>query len=226
MKKKLIYKIMGFIVTPIFLFAFAIFVLTLSVMREFEEAAGAVYGKDKSKNDEHWVTVEINKKDKEEKAGSINSNAGIFNILIKDFEGVDDTDTELSRRVLSVLSKWSNKHNPYYNGYKGLCEMFCNHVYRDAGYDYGGYCCACNHRNQKAHKKGKIPKGALLFSGQKKDGTMYNNGAQYTCPNCGNAAGHIGIYIGNGKVVGSNDPYEWTLDQWFTIVGYGGWSYD
>lgn len=142
------------------------------------------------------------------------------------YVGVDDTDTAFSRSILVEVMKWSNGNNPFYDGYHGLCELWCADTYRKAGHVYKGACCAHNHMLKQAKKDGAIPKGALIFSGQKPDGSYYENGhrVQAFCPICKNWAGHVGIYIGGGKVVGSQVPYIYTIDSWISIFGYGGWS--
>lgn len=142
------------------------------------------------------------------------------------YVGVDDRDTEFSRKVLAQTSRFSNSRNPYYNGYRNLCEGFCNAMYVKAGLPYAGSCCAYRHSVKTARKTGKIPKGALVFSGQKRDGSFYeNNHAPGTfCTACNHWAGHIGIYVGNGIVVGSQIPYAMSLDTFIDVCGYGGWA--
>lgn len=142
------------------------------------------------------------------------------------YVGVDDTSTALSDRVLKALSGYSDSHNPFYNGYAGLCELFCADIYRKAGYTYAGACCAYRHSINYATKEGKIPKGALIFSGIKPDGTLYENDhrASAYCDVCNSYAGHVAIYIGNGKVAGSQVPFIWDIDTWIEVFGYGGWS--
>lgn len=142
------------------------------------------------------------------------------------YVGVDDTDTEFSRKILSQTAKWSNSNNPYYNGYGGHCEAWTNYIYTSAGVPYRGSCCAFTHCKNTANKTGAIPKGALVFSGRKPDGTIYQNNHRATafCDDCGNWAGHIGIYIGNGIIVGSQIPYAESVDTWIDFFGYGGWA--
>lgn len=141
------------------------------------------------------------------------------------YVGVDDTDTEFSRKILAQTSKYSNSYNPYYHGYTNLCQKFCGDMYRKAGVPYQGTCCAYNH-STIAQKSGKIPKGALVFSGRKPDGSFYeNNHVPGTyCGFCNSWAGHIGIYVGNGIIVGSQIPYAMSVDAWIEMCGYGGWS--
>lgn len=141
------------------------------------------------------------------------------------YVGVDDTDTEFSKKILAQTSKYSNSYNPYYHGYTNLCQKFCGDMYRKSGVPYQGTCCAFRH-STIAQKSGKIPKGALVFSGRKPDGTFYeNNHAPGTyCGVCNSWAGHIGIYVGNGIIVGSQIPYAMSVDAWIEMCGYGGWS--
>lgn len=141
------------------------------------------------------------------------------------YVGVDDTDTEFSKKILAQTSKYSNSYNPYYHGYTNLCQKFCGDMYRKAGVPYQGTCCAFRH-STIAQKTGKIPKGALVFSGRKPDGSFYeNNHAPGTyCGFCNSWAGHIGIYVGNGIIVGSQIPYAMSVDAWIEMCGYGGYS--
>lgn len=142
------------------------------------------------------------------------------------YVGVDDRDTDHSRAVLAQTSKWSNRKNPYFNGYRNMCEGFCNDIYRKAGLPYNGACCAYRHSVNSATKEGKIPKGAIVYSGYKRDGTFYENGhAPGTfCTGCHSWAGHVGIYVGDGIIVGSQIPYAMSVDAWIDLCGYGGWS--
>lgn len=142
------------------------------------------------------------------------------------YVGVDDRDTDFSRKVLAQTSVFSNARNPYYNGYRNLCEGFCSAMYAKAGLPYRGSCCAYRHSVRTANRFGKIPKGALVFSGQKRDGSFYENyhAPGTFCTVCNHWAGHIGIYVGNGIVVGSQIPYAMSLDTFIDICGYGGWA--
>ena len=139
------------------------------------------------------------------------------------YVGVDDKDTDLSNRVLPVVSRYSD---PYNNGFGGYCENWVAAVYREAGLPYPGYCCPYEHGVQTANKNGKIPKGAIVFSGMRRNGTMYENDHREDafCHSCGHWAGHIAIYIGGGRIAGSQSPYVMAVDTWIDIYGYGGWS--
>lgn len=144
------------------------------------------------------------------------------------YVGTDDTDTEHSRKVLQQTGKWSDSHSPFYNGYGGWCEKWCSDVYHSAGLTYNGACCAYSHAVKTANKKGRIPKGAIIFSGIKPDGTFYENGHRQRawCSYCGHWAGHVAIYVGNGLVAGSQVPYLMSVDAWIDSYGYGGWAYN
>lgn len=160
--------------------------------------------------------------DNDKESNSQNENLGKGKAT---YVGVDDTDTEFSRKILAQTSKYSNSYNPYYHGYTNLCQKFCGDIYRKAGVPYQDACCAFKH-STIAQKSGKIPKGALVFSGRKPDGSFYeNNHAPGTyCTVSNSWAGHIGIYVGNGIIVGSQIPYAMSVDAWIDLCGYGGWS--
>ena len=81
------------------------------------------------------------------------------------YVGVDDRDTDFSRKVLAQTSVFSNARNPYYNGYRNLCEGFCSAMYAKAGLPYRGSCCAYRHSVRTANRFGKIPKGEMSFWG-------------------------------------------------------------
>ena len=142
------------------------------------------------------------------------------------YVGVDDTDTDHSAAVLSQLTKWNNSHNPFYYGYGGYCELWVADIYKAAGRPISGACCAYTHGVNNAHRTGKIPKGALIFSGMKRNGSMYENGHRQSayCDVCDHWAGHVAIYVGNGLVAGSQVPYLMSVDTWIDMFGYGGWS--
>lgn len=142
------------------------------------------------------------------------------------YVGVDDTQTDFSRRVDAALARWRNL-DPFFHGYAGLCELWVYDVYTAAGLPVNGTCCAYNHGVLSAHGEGPIPKGAIIFSGIiPGTGKLYENNhrASAFCDTCGHYAGHVGIYIGNGYVVGSQVPYMQSIDAWIAIYGYGGWA--
>lgn len=143
---------------------------------------------------------------------------------IATYVGVDDTPTEFSKKIEESVRLFKGK-NPYYNGYASLCELWCYDVYRRAGAEYNGSCCAYKH-STLAIKEGEIKRGALIFSGQRPDGTFYENGRRESakCKVCGHYAGHVGIYIGGGKVAGSQVPFIYSIDSWIASYGYGGYS--
>ena len=115
------------------------------------------------------------------------------------------------------------KADPYRNGWAHKCLGWCANVYNGAGIALcakgTGACCASAHREAYAIKKGNIPPGALIYNSP----SVYKSGV--TCGSCGRNAGHIAIYLGNGKIAGSQPPYIITLEQWNKTYGYGGWSF-
>ena len=145
------------------------------------------------------------------------------------YVGVDDSDTELSRRVLAETGRWSDSNNPYdTEKYCGKCELWVHDIYTAAGIDIGGYCCARGHADMAAKREGKIPKGAIVFSGVRPDGSIYENGHRegLFCDACGNWPGHVAIYVGGGMIAGSQAQYYMSVDAWIDLFGYGGWSFE
>lgn len=111
---------------------------------------------------------------------------------------------------------WWKEHPPWDSEkWRYMCESWCAKVYRDAGLKYGGYCCAGNHRIQKANTSTIVPNGALVYSSPN-----YHNSI---CGDCGNWNGHIGIYL-DGKVYSSQSPFGMDFFTWKDIFGFGGWS--
>lgn len=204
--KKLILKVVSFVGLPTILIFFMVTIIAGSAFANMQDSVALLSIKNKKKGS----NIEKDVSDMGE-AGKAT------------YVGVDDSDTALSRAILNQTRKWSN---PYYNGYGGLCELWCAHVYRSAGYPYSGSCCARSHGAKYAKKSGKIPKGALIFSGMRPNGSMYENGHRpgAYCSVCGHYAGHVAIYVGKGMVAGSQVPYLYSLDAWIETFGYGGWS--
>ena len=138
-------------------------------------------------------------------------------LLSKDkFVGTKETFTEKQNRIIAAAKSFKN---PYNNGYKGLCELWCYDVYKKAGLSYNGSCCAAENKRLYAGKiPGKIRPGALIYSG-----SNYKSGTR--CEVCKKDAGHVAIYIGDGKVAGSNIPFIMDINKFISIFGYGGWSF-
>ena len=203
--RKILAKIIGYIGLPIFIGLICFIVIVGGLNSQISKQVSALSALDN---------------DKETNAQNENLGKGKATYV-----GVDDTDTEFSRKILAQTSKYSNSYNPYYHGYTNLCQKFCGDIYRKAGVPYQDGCCAFKH-STIAQKSGKIPKGALVFSGRKPDGSFYENnhvpGTYCTVSN--SWAGHIGIYVGNGIIVGSQIPYAMSVDAWIELCGYGGWS--
>lgn len=203
--KKILAKIIGYVGLPILILTFCLLIVIGGISSQTQKQVSA-------------LSIADNKNESPSGDESLGKGKATY-------VGVDDTDTEFSRKILAQTSKYSNSYNPYYHGYTNLCQKFCGDMYRKAGVPYQGTCCAFRH-STIAQKSGKIPKGALVFSGRKPDGSFYeNNHAPGTyCGFCNSWAGHIGIYVGNGIIVGSQIPYAMSVDAWIELCGYGGWS--
>lgn len=115
--------------------------------------------------------------------------------------------------VLAALSY----HDPYHEGFPHMCELWVYTVFKKAGLNYNGSCCASHSRDKNATTKGKIPIGAAIYSGGSYHSSVHCG--------CGRNAGHVAIYVGNNMVAGSQSPFKMTLSQWKSIFGYGGWYF-
>lgn len=123
-----------------------------------------------------------------------------------------EKSSRIGKRIIAITKKYDNPYSTYPN----MCLAWVYDVYKEAGVKQNVHgSCASEARDFYAKKKGAIPVGALVFSSP-----------SYKSPvicSCGRNAGHVGIYIGNNKIIGSQIPAIWTLDQWNKICGYGGY---
>lgn len=114
------------------------------------------------------------------------------------------------------------KTKSLYGTGSGWCQAWVAEVYKRAsgGTRYSN-CCASKCRDVWAKKTSSIPVGAAIYAD-----TNYRCHSGI-CGSCGRDCGHVGIYIGDGKVV-SNIGYVKTqsLDSWKSYYGYGGWSWN
>lgn len=136
----------------------------------------------------------------------------------KVFRKVNITGREQKKIVRTVLEVWPESRPPYNNGYAGLCEKWVCDAYGEAGFPTVGSCCAARSRAAHAVTEGDIPVGAMIYSGDE-----YRSGT--VCEICGNDPGHVAIYLGDGKVAGSQNQYIMSLDDFKKYYGYGGWAF-
>lgn len=137
----------------------------------------------------------------------------VFNI---EFVGAESNANATQKKIATVASTYGD---PYHNGWGKLCEAWVADVYRRAGLNYTGSCCASMARARFARGGGEVPVGAVIYSGDSYSSSV-------TCSVCGRNAGHVAIYIGNGKVAGSQVPYIMSINQWISVFGYGGYSFN
>lgn len=106
-------------------------------------------------------------------------------------------------------------------GYKlGNCQGWVRKIYEAAGICNESSCCATSAGLKWVVSKSKtgIPVGATVYVSKSAVGTKD--------PVCGREAGHVGIYIGDGKVAsnrGGSAPYIETLESFAKNYGKGGW---
>ena len=128
-------------------------------------------------------------------------------------------ENEQQAAILDALRRrWPESKAPWDNGYEGLCETWVCDVYASAGLPISGSCCASASRDEHAVWSEDIPVGAMIYSGPE-----YLSG--FPCEDCGKDPGHVAIYIGDGKVAGSQPKYILTLDEFREYYGFGGWSF-
>lgn len=128
-------------------------------------------------------------------------------------------ENETQAAILEVLrKKWPENKPPWEHGYQGLCETWVWDVYNKAGLPTAGSCCASASRDEIATWSEDIPAGALIYSGPE-----YSSG--FLCEECGRDPGHVAIYLGDGKVAGSQSQYILSLDEYKEVFGYGGWYF-
>lgn len=126
------------------------------------------------------------------------------------FTGAEElASTPLQKRVAKIASSGAVRYR------MGYCELYVSNVYAYCGLHYNGSCCARKSRDKNAVKKGNIPVGAAIYSGNKYRSSI-------NCE-CGRNAGHVAIYIGNNKVSGAQTPKIMSLKQWINLFGYGGY---
>lgn len=106
-----------------------------------------------------------------------------------------------------------------YSTSTGMCQAFVCRAYKTVGESNDSRCCA--HAAGDAWivstSKTNIPVGATVYVSRSASGTSCG---------CGRDAGHVGIYIGGGKVASRRDgnaPYIETLDHFADNWGRGGW---
>lgn len=106
----------------------------------------------------------------------------------------------------------------------GYCEMWVERVYNTVlGRSIPLQCCA-HHGGQAANatQSVAIVPGAAVFSYKSSGGVM--------CSGCGQDAGHVGIYIGDGKIAsctggGTNGVSIHTIEEWQQSWLYSGWGW-
>lgn len=104
--------------------------------------------------------------------------------------------------------------------HQGWCQKWVATTYQKAlGGPYVSSCCASNARKLWAVSKDTaIPVGATVYGAHSWSGTICG---------CGKDAGHVGIYVGNGKIANLGAGYSLTdFSRWVKTYGYGGWGWN
>lgn len=123
-----------------------------------------------------------------------------------------DKPSKLGTQIVKNTKKYADPFSTHHNMCLGLvCEIYSNTGISDNMY----VSCASEAREKYATKKGNIPLGAAVFSSP-----SYRVNSQCSC---GRDCGHVGIYVGNGKIFSNVRPKLYTLDMWSKVFGYGGY---
>lgn len=134
------------------------------------------------------------------------------------FRSVSIEIDDQKKIVHTIEEEWPEDTPPWSFGYAGMCENWVCDVYKEAGLPSSGSCCAAGSRDRLARVTDRIPVGAMIYSGDE-----YSSGK--ICEICGRDPGHVAIYLGDGKVAGSQSQYIMTLIEFMDMFGYGGWSF-
>lgn len=118
--------------------------------------------------------------------------------------------------VVRIAQENANKGT---TGWSGYCLAFVRQCFDEAYGFSSSSCCAYNYGNSyiDSTSRDNIPLGADVFFG----------GSDVVC-NCGNRAGHIGIYVGDGNIVHSwGSKIQKTSIQHVINCGYPyrGWGW-
>lgn len=127
---------------------------------------------------------------------------------------------ELRQKVIDQANTLNNLGVP-----GGYCEMWVEHVYETAlGREIPNQCCAHNAgiNSIVSTSMTDIIPGAAVFSYRSSSGTIDSS--------CGQDAGHVGIYVGNGQIVsctggGSTGIVVTTLEEWQQSWEFSGWGW-
>lgn len=145
--------------------------------------------------------------------GSLISSGGLVDIELTGAEA--RATTPIQKKIAEIACSYSPP--PYETkDYCGWCELWVHDVYKRCGITYTMHCCANRSKLTYAKTTGTIPVGAAIYSG----GSYKSS---YHCDSCGLNCGHVAIYVGNGKVAGSQSIYIQSLESWTKFFGYGGW---
>ena len=118
------------------------------------------------------------------------------------------TETEIANYFNSQVGKsWA----------KDACLNFVRTCFQNLGGEYSSSCCAYKYGSSHIQSTdiNSIPVGADVFFGN----------SSSTCSTCGNNAGHIGVYVGNGYFVHATGGkvHKSLVSDW--SPRFRGWGY-
>ena len=118
--------------------------------------------------------------------------------------------------VVNIAEDYASRGD---TSYKNLCLGFVAKCFRSAYGFQSSSCCAYNYGSSYIDNTSKndIPLGAVVFFG----------GSSVVCSGCGHKAGHIGIYVGDNKIIHSwsgkvqKTTIDYVINCGYPYRGYG-----
>lgn len=130
------------------------------------------------------------------------------------FSRGDGLAGDMQKRIVEIASSQDTL------GCKGgYCQMWVAEVYAKAGQDWVSACCATEAGNKwiVSEDKENIPLGA----------TVYGISVRTIDSVCGQQAGHVGIYIGDGQVASNVGGIRIeSLESWIATFSWRGWGWN
>lgn len=126
--------------------------------------------------------------------------------------------SDMQKKIVEIASSQDTLGNK-----GGYCQAWVADVYAKAGQSRSSKACASEAANAWVVSKDKnnIPLGACVYG----HSYIRANGSQAMCG--GHEAGHVGIYIGDGKVASNVGGIKIeSLDSWTGTYGWKGWGWN
>lgn len=137
-----------------------------------------------------------------------------FTYAIRMIQSSDGPATEMQNNIVRIASSQDTLGTG-----RNWCQAWIAAVYNKAGQSWISSCCAGSAGEQwiVSQSRDNIPLGACV----------YGKSNPYVGCDCGRDAGHVGIYIGDGKVASNVGGIRIeSLDSWIAGFGWRGWGWN